>query len=54
MTRRFARKFAYVYAAITIVLTVLLLTLEVRSSRAGRLRRLVFSGVEFAGEPFLG
>ena len=53
MTRRFARKFAYVYAAITIVLTVLLLTLEVRSAEQAGLRRLVFSGVEFAGEPFL-
>ena len=53
MTRRFARKFAYVYAAITIVLTVLLLTLEVRSAEQAGLRRLVFSGVEFAGKPFL-
>ena len=53
MTRRFARKFAYVYAAITIVLTVLLLTLEVRSAEQAGLRRLVFSGVEFADLPLL-
>ena len=51
--RGFYKIFAYVCAAITIVLTVLLLTLEVRSAGQAGLRRLVFSGVGFAGLPLL-
>ena len=53
MLRHRARIFASAYAAMTIVLTVFLLTLEVRSAEQAGLRRLAFSGVEFAGTPFL-
>ena len=53
MERRVAKIFACAYVATTIVLTVVLFTLEVRSAERGGLHRLVFSGVEFAGEPFL-
>ena len=53
MTRRGAKIFACAYVATTIVLTVVLFTLEARSAERSGLRRLVFSGVEFAGEPVL-
>ncbi|MYD70505.1 MAG: hypothetical protein F4W89_07155 [Acidobacteria bacterium] len=51
--RRPARVFATVYAAITVVLSVLLLALEAGLAERAGLRRLVFPGVEFAGTPVL-
>ena len=51
--RSFYKIFACGYAAIAIVLTVLLLALEVCSAERAGLRRMAFSGVEFAGTPFL-
>ena len=53
MLRSFCKIFACGYALIAIVLTVFLLALEVRSAERAGLRRMAFSGVEFAGTPFL-
>ena len=51
--RSFYKIFACGYAAIAIVLAVFLLALEVRLTERSGMRRMAFSGVEFAGTPLL-
>ena len=51
--RGFYKIFACGYAAIAIVLAVFLLALEVRLTERSGLRRMAFSGVEFAGTRLL-
>ncbi|MXZ71396.1 MAG: hypothetical protein F4Z04_07815 [Acidobacteria bacterium] len=51
--RRSARVLATVYAAITVVLSVLLPVLEAGLAERAGLRRFVFPGVEFVGTPIL-
>ena len=53
MLRGFYKIFACGYAAIAIVLAVFLLALEVRLTERSGMRRMAFSGVEFAGTPLL-
>ena len=53
MLRGFYKIFAYGYAAVAIVLAVFLLALEVRLTERSGLRRMAFSGVEFAGTRLL-